>query len=287
VELIERVQKVVGQAVLSLRDVPGAGGYTPVLRRIAELEDGSTVFVKASIDDETTGWIQAERAAYELLGERSFLPRFGGGDDEGLLVLEDLRHGYWPTPWREGDVGRVFALLDEIASAPVPSGTRRLTEMPDVLPACWSEVSADPRAFLDLGACSPEWFESALQALVRAEDSATLDGESIVHYDVRSDNVCLLDDRAVLVDWNFLCHGNPEIDRVFFAQTVTVEGGPPPWEMHPEADPALVAAAAGFFAVRAPGPPIPTAPAVRGLQRAQLEVCLAWSARLLDLPPVS
>lgn len=105
-----------------------------------------------------------------------------------------------------------------------------------------------------------------------------------MHFDVRSDNLCLLDDRTVLLDWNMLCCGNPEIDQVFFAQTITMEGGPAPWELLPRADPALVAVVAGFFADRAPGPPIPAAPRIRPLQLAQLRACLPWAARVLGLP---
>ncbi len=38
---------------------------------------------------------------------------------------------------------------------------------------------------------------------------------------------------------------------------------------------------AGFFGSRAGLPPPPTAPTVRGFQRAQLEVSLAWAEREL------
>ncbi len=90
----------------------------------------------------------------------------------------------------------------------------------------------------------------------------------------------------VLVDWNLLCRGNAQIDRAFFVQTITVEGGPPPWELMPEADPGIVSVAAGFFADRAPAPPLPKAPRVRDVQLAQLRVCLPWAARVLGLPPL-
>ena len=64
-ELAERVEAIVGQRVVALDEIPGAGGYTPALRRIATLADGDTVFVKAAVSDLTAGWLQAERRAYE------------------------------------------------------------------------------------------------------------------------------------------------------------------------------------------------------------------------------
>jgi hypothetical protein len=45
-----------------------------------------------------------------------------------------------------------------------------------------------------------------------------------------------------------------------------------------------VAAVAGFFAHHAWREPIPGLPRLRGFQRAQLKVSVAWAARRLDLP---
>jgi hypothetical protein len=284
VDLAERVSAVTGREVVAFVEIPGAGGYTPALRRIAQLADGETVFVKAAVDVATTQWLQSERAAYEALGARAFLPAYVGSGD-GVLVLEDLRHGKWPPPWMPGDVERVFALLHELGGTPAPAGIPALSGARDELVGCWEAVLDAPQAFLALGLCSSEWLDAAAPALVEAASSVELDGSSIVHYDVRSDNLCLLADRTVLVDWNGTCQGNAEIDLVLFAQTVTTEGGPAPWELLPDADPALVATAAGYFADRAPKPLIPAAPRVREVQLSQLRVCLGWVARVLGLQP--
>ena len=64
-----------------------------------------------------------------------------------------------------------------------------------------------------------------------------------------------------------------------------MEGGGTVDELLPDADPAIVAWLAGFFASRAGLPPPAGAPKVRGFQRAQLDVVLPWACRLLDLPP--
>jgi hypothetical protein len=104
-----------------------------------------------------------------------------------------------------------------------------------------------------------------------------------VHYDVRSDNLCLLEDRVVLVDWNNTLRGRRDFDLHCFAQTLASEGGPPPEVVLPDADVPLVTLLAGYFARNATKPQIPDAPHVRRVQQSQLRVCLPWMARLLDL----
>lgn len=288
-ELAERVERLTGLPVTAFASIPGAGGYTQALRKIATLADGSTVFVKAAVDADTSRWMQAECAAYQALAGLSFMAGYIGGDDQ-VLVLEDLRHGRWPPPWGRQDVDRVLATLEVVGSVGAPPSAPAFGDATKVaggrvgdLHLLWHRVGEDPEPLLRLGVCSAQWLDNSVDVLALAAAEAQLAGESVVHFDVRSDNLCLLPDRVVLVDWNLLCRGNPAIDAVFFAQTVTMEGGPNPWELLPEVDPRLVAVAAGFFADRAPGPPLPHAPSVREMQLAQLRVCLTWVARAFDL----
>jgi hypothetical protein len=78
------------------------------------------------------------------------------------------------------------------------------------------------------------------------------------------------------------------VDVVFFAPSVTMQGGPPPEEVivrHPairRADPTSVTAAivatAGFFTHRSVQPPPPGLPTVRAFQAAQGVVARNWVA---------
>ena len=111
-----------------------------------------------------------------------------------------------------------------------------------------------------------------------------LEGEAFLHLDVRSDNLCLRQGRAVLVDWNLAHVGNPLLDIVAWLPSLKLEGGPDPWELVPDSQ-GFAALLAGFFASRAGLPPPPTAPRVREFQRRQAEVALPWAARELGLPP--
>ena len=83
----------------------------------------------------------------------------------------------------------------------------------------WTEVESDPAAFLSLGLCSTEWLESALPELLAASERCDVQGEAFLHLDVRSDNICIADGRAVLVDWNWASLGNPLVDLVFWLPT--------------------------------------------------------------------
>lgn len=149
----------------------------------------------------------------------------------------------------------------------------------------WEQVAAGPEPFLALGLCSRAWLEAALPALERAAGEAPLAGDALVHLDIRSDNLCVRDGGALLVDWSQAAAGNPLLDTVAFAPSLALEGGPPPRELlAPGAAPELVALIAGFFAARAGLPTPAWGPGLRELQRGQLRVALPWAAAELGLP---
>jgi aminoglycoside phosphotransferase (APT) family kinase protein len=133
--------------------------------------------------------------------------------------------------------------------------------------------------------CSDAWLDEALPALLHASDPSLLDGERLLHLDVRSDNLCIRDGHAVLVDWNWASVGNPAVDVAFWLPSLALEGGPEPDEIarvRPGAE-RLAGVVAGFFAATAGLPPPAGAPAVRAFQLAQLEVALPWAVRALGL----
>lgn len=47
---------------------------------------------------------------------------------------------------------------------------------------------------------APSWLEEALPALLRASEDAQLDGTELLHFDVRSDKLCMRDGQALLFD---------------------------------------------------------------------------------------
>ena len=282
--LTPRVERLTGRRLAGWEATP-IGGYTQAMRGIVRFADGGTAFVKAATDDLTADWLHAEIALYRSL-HAPFLPTVLAADDDDppLLLLEDLRHGYWPPPWRPGDVERVREALAVVHGTPPPPGVPALTDFAADLNSWW-QVAAAPEPFLSLGLCSSGWLESALPELMAAEAAAVLTGDDLCHLDVRSDNLCLLPERVVFVDWNNACRGNGEIDLIAWLPSLAVEGGPPPDVVAPVANPAHVAMLAGYWAWRAPQPPPSPGSQVRSIQRRVLEVALPWAAQRLGLPP--
>jgi hypothetical protein len=259
-------------------------GYTLMERWLVELPDGTRAFAKLAVDEPTAGFLRDEYRVYACL-EGDYLPRLLGWDDDGelpVLVLEDLSGAHWPPPWRSGEVELVRRALDELHGTPPPEGLPPLT--PDELHT-WREVESDPAPFLSLGLCSAEWLDAALPELLDASKRCDVGGEAFLHLDVRSDNICIANGRAVLVDWNCASVGNPLVDLAFWLPSLYMEGGPAPTEMLPDAGD-LTAIVSGFFAPISGLPPPAGAPTVRPLQLAQLEVALPWAVEALGLPPL-
>ncbi len=148
----------------------------------------------------------------------------------------------------------------------------------------WIRLGHDPAPFLGLGLVSDRWFEKALPALIEATKRAHLEGNRLVHFDVRSDNLCFEGDRTVLIDWPDACRGNPLIDIVGWLPSLALEGGPAPETLVGREVIDLVAIVSGYWAAQAGLPPPDGAPRARSIQRAQLNIALPWAARLLHLP---
>lgn len=281
-ELAERIARIAGARPASWTRVPT--GYTPAERWVVDFEDGTSAFAKVGVTDLTSGWLRDEYVVYSKLSG-SFIPQMFGWDDEGppILLLEDLSSAHWPPPWSDSNVWSLLQALSELHSTTPPEGLPPLESWRDNLTNWW-RVADDPSYFLALGLCSKGWLEGALPSLMAAEKEAVLEGNELVHLDVRSDNVCFTGGRAVLVDWNHASAGNGRLDVVALLPSLQSEGGPEPESIVAD-DPELVALVAGYFAHRAGLPPIEDAPGVRAVQLAQLRTALPWAARALGLPP--
>ena len=125
-----------------------------------------------------------------------------------------------------------------------------------------------------------------MPALLEHSAPELLEGDALLHFDVRSDNLCVRNGEALLVDWNLACVGHPAFDIAFWLPSLVLERGPAIDEIEAKRpDVARFAPlVAGFFAARAGLPSPAGAPTVRGFQLAQLEVALPWAVRVLELP---
>ena len=277
-ELDERIGRAVGSR--PVRYVPRPGGYSTADRFAVELADGRSVFVKSAEAPPLTDWLRREHEVYEAL-EGSFIPRLEGWDDDGvrpLLAIEDLSGADWSVRWDDARVAAVLEAVAEIASSAPPPNTATVREDHAEMWLRWQIVADDPAPFLSVGLRDEAWLGRALPVLLETAQRAPVEGEELVHFDVRSDNMCFRDGRAVLVDWNWCSRANSAADIAAWAPSVASEGGPPPWRVLPGHG-ELAGFIAGIWAAVVGLPPPETAPKVREVQRRQLAVALDWVDR--------
>lgn len=279
-DLVEGASRVLGPVSKWVR---AAGGWTAASHWRVELPDGRRAFVKAGASPDTDLWLRDEYRNYERI-KGPFMPQVLGWDDLGehpILVLEDLGEARWPPPWLKGDLERVLMMLDAVATHS-PEGLASARDHMGADLDSWPQVLATPGPFLALRLCTEEWLASAGPQLLEVSRLAVLEGSSLLHCDVRSDNIAFDGERTLLVDWNWACMGNPVLDVAAWAPSVTAEGGPPPWDLAPgQAE--FACALAGYWAARAPLPPPFTGSRVREVQLQQLKIALPWAAREVGL----
>ena len=206
------------RAVKRLRAQPAgwepvrSGGHTPARRWIVTLEDGRTAFAKVATDELTASWLRDEHVVYQHLLGAPFVPGHVGYHDDGehpVLALEDLSAGTWPPPWDAAGISALLASLEQMWATAPPPGTAVATDDAREIAGGWDEIARAPEPFLRLGLCSEPWLSGNLEALQVAADVAAFEGDALLHFDVRSDNVCFRHDdgRAVLIDWNLTSVG--------------------------------------------------------------------------------
>lgn len=244
------------------------------------------MFVKWAYSQDSAEWLRKEHRLYRELAA-PFMPRLLGWDDDGehpLLALEALIDVRWPPPWSPADVAAVTDALAQVAATTPPADLPRVEEMVDPV-GDWESVRDDPDPFLSTGLASREWLDTSWETLHAAASRAPVHGEALLHLDVRSDNLCISGERALLFDWNWACLGSPAADLAAWAPSLQLEGGPSLWDSLANAG-EWAAWLAGVWALQA-GLPSPEGahPSLRSGQHRLLAVALDRAARELGLPP--
>jgi Phosphotransferase enzyme family len=278
-DAVSRAERILGTEAENWARVVSRG-YSVNEHWTAGFVDGRRAFLKLASVDPSPQWVRDEHRVFECV-TGSFMPQLLGFEDgeHPLLILEDmLPDARWPPPWQPGDVDAVLTALGDVAAA------KRAFELPRLAESGlsgWRDVADDPEPFLGLGMVGAEWLEGSLPVLLEASDPALLDGDALVHCDVRSDNLCLREGHAVLLDWNHARIGNAAFDVAFWLPSLVLEGVPDPESFGVDEVAVFVA---GFFAAQAGLPAPDGAPRVRSFQRAQLGVALPWACKALGLP---
>lgn len=276
-EIADRIAALLGWRPEAWRLVER--GYTPA-RRYVVSGGGRSAFAKIATTPLTASMINREIETYGRIAG-PFMPRLIGAApdaDMPILVIEDLSDALWPPPWSAASIEVALAAIAALhATVPDPG-------IPPMVPeklGGWAAIAADPAPLLSLGLVSADWLAAALPALLDAE-RAPPRRTGLCHFDLRSDNICIRDGRALILDWAETCIADPDLDLGFMLPSLEAEGGPAPEATLP-GRPDIAAKVSGFFAARAGLPEIPEAPFVRRVQREQLATALPWAQRALGV----
>src|SRR5271165_4564580 len=292
-QLQAQVEQLLGGRVLAATTQPG--GFSPGIAARLVLDDGRRAFVKAvgEINPDARSLHRAEARIAAALPPETPAPRLlGCVDRDGWVILAfDDVDGQLPAqPWREDELARVLAATSDLA--------RMLTPAPiDVPPAAtrYNTLGRGWRKLADAAATDPDelarmepWVRENLTDLVALEAGwdRAVEGATLVHGDVRADNVLLTAEQVVFVDWPWACLAPSWFDLVAMLPNVELNGGPAPEDVlakYPasaDADPVavttVVAALAGTWTYLGHQPDPPGLPTVRAFQRAHAAAALRW-----------
>ncbi|HEY0952031.1 phosphotransferase [Nocardioides sp.] len=259
-------------------------GFTPGFASVLTCADGSRHFVKAASQKAQRLFAEAyreEARKLTALPADAPAPRLrwlhdtGHPEDWVVLGIEYVAARQPARPWRSEDLAACVAMTERMATTltPPPEGLvvdEFATEFAE-WPAYWDDVRR-------------EHAEEA--AALAARFTEVTGGTTLVHTDVRDDNLLLAPDgRVLLCDWNWPVTGASWLDTLFLLIGPRGDGldvdavladSPLTRDLDPEAIDIVLALVTGYFLRSADQPVPPTSPYMRDAQRWQGEVCWEW-----------
>jgi Phosphotransferase enzyme family len=298
VDLRRSIERRVGGRVV--RAESQHRGFSPALASRLTLGNGDRVFVKAIAPDAESGapggqalYRQEARVA-ALLPPDAPAPRLlDGWEERGWMILafEDVEGRHPTLPWDGDELESVLDAMSRLSSDLTPSP---VAVPPAGVPGgrdWWGELAAGVWRLDRLPGLDP-WVGANLDRLARtaAGPADPYAGSTLVHTDIRADNILFTEHGVVFVDWPHAKRGAPWIDLVFFLPSVAMQGGPDPESLfwrHPAAGGAdwvtvlsVLAGLAGFFIHGATEDPPPGLPTLRQFQLAQGVQAVGWLRRM-------
>ena len=206
------------------------------------------------------------------------------------LFLREI-DGHTPRlPWTEGGLQRVVEAIEALVEllTPAPFLAETFGQRHRQAFTGWQGMGAGLRRRAGTGDGVDPWVLRHLKELFALErrfgQAAT--GTTLLHSDLRADNIVVTKDRVFFVDWPGACIGAGWVDLVGFLPSVAMQGEPPPWKVF---DPSpltrgadesavnsVLAALTRYFVGSALKPPPPGLSTLRPFQRAQGIGARAW-----------
>jgi hypothetical protein len=304
-EVRARIAELAGADVVT--ETSATNGFSPGYAAVLGLGNGTQVFVKAVSPEQnpdSPDLARREIAVAAVLPPQVCAPHLWWSHDDGTWVLLGFQpvDGRAPEmPWRPDDLARALGALTDLAQygTPAPAELPPLEDAMVELAAGWSLLAADgaavDRAVAAVGEHG-DWLRAHLDELADLADEAPAAsvGDTLVHGDLRADNVMLApspDDRVWLIDWPHTCRdGARWWDLVGMLPSVAMQDGGDPQTLfwaHPnaagadrDAVRAVLAGITGYF-VQGAVQPAPTGIAnLREFQLAQGVSALDWLRRI-------
>lgn len=260
-------------------------GFTPGFAAVLICADGTRHFVKAASAKAQRGSAlsyRAEIAVLKSLHPTLPVPRLLWSIDGDWVALStSYAGGRAPAlPWRADELGACLDALEQAASllTPSPVSAGPVAEEFAAWPSYWGWVL--PREHLDEAAALAAGF------------AAHCGGETLVHGDVRADNLLIIGDgagvRAEVLDWTWPAEGAAWLDTVTLLALARSQGASGVDELlatraltrdvPEEAIDSWLALLAGYFLKSAGDQVPPAAPHLRGHQQVAGEAFWDWLA---------
>lgn len=260
-------------------------GFTPGFASVLVCADGTRHFVKAASIKAQKSFADSYREeARKLAALPAGVPSprlLWHLDDDWVVLGIEYVDGRAPhRPWRPAQLDHVLDALEKVADelTPPPAGVTLDTTVEDFSPlvAHWDHVRTTRPGL-------PHLDEAAALAAGYAE---VVGGNTLVHTDIRDDNLLLDSDGAVWIcDWNWPVIGAAWIDTLFTligprGDGVDVESVLASRRLTRDVPPVsidrVLALLVGYFLKSSDDPVPPTSPFLRDHQRWQGEVCWHW-----------
>ena len=234
--LLGEVEERLGGRVVEAVTQPS--GFSPGLAVRVRLGDGRRAFVKAvgpEPNPDSPGIHRAEARTMAVLPRSVPAPRMLWSlDRDGwvALAIEDVDGAHPTLPWRPDELARVLAMVADLTAAltPAPPGPPTFAERLQDTFVGWRRLAAAHAAGdEDLAGLDP-WAARHLRRLADLEAGwpAAAQGPTLLHADLRADNLLLTPTRVVAVDWPWACVGAAWVDLLLLLPSVAMQGGPDP-----------------------------------------------------------
>ncbi|MFC5815664.1 phosphotransferase [Nonomuraea harbinensis] len=259
------------------------GGFSPAAAVRLRTDGGRRAFVKTVSPEQNPDSVliyRAEAAISAALPAAVPAPRLLTSfelDGWVTLVFEDIEGRHPVTPWRRDELDLVLAAVRRMGAelTPSPIDAPPIAERFGDAFRGWRRLLGEDTAGLD------PWALRHLAALAELESGWAVGaaGDTLLHSDLRADNLLVAGDRVYVVDWPWACTGAAWFDLMAMLPSVAMQGGPAPQELLPDPAPAITAALAGltgFFLRQSRLPAPPGLPTLRAFQHAQGVEALEW-----------